>query len=368
MRHSILMKKILIFANSASGLYDFRNELILQLLQEGFAVHVSLPDEEKVPELAKEGCKVYHTPLDRRGINPIKDIILMRAYHKLLTMIKPDVVLTYTIKPNIYGALCCRLHRVPYIVNITGLGSVFENGGMVQKLVVFLYRLSLKKATCVFFQNQKNREVFEQFRIHGKKARIVQGSGVNLDKHCFEEYPSKEKPVTFLYVGRIMREKGMDELFYAAKKLKQDYPDVVFELVGYYEEDYKELTEQYEKEGIVHLVGYQSIIHPYYKNAWAVLMPSYHEGMSNVILEASATGRPVLASNIPGCQEGFDDGVTGFGFSARDKEALLVTLRKFLMLPYEEKVQMGRNARSKMEQKFDRQQVVSAYMEEIRNC
>ena len=358
------MKKVLILANSASGLYDFRNELVLSLLKE-YEVHVSLPDADKVPELAGEGCKVHHTPIDRRGVNPVKDMGLLLSYWKLIGEVKPDVVLTYTIKPNIYGNLCCRMKRIPYIANITGLGSVFENGGIIQKLVVFLYKMALKKAACIFFQNKKNQQIFEQYGILGKKARMVPGSGVNLDRHRFEEYSSKEEKMIFLYVGRVMKEKGIEELLYAAKAICQEYPQVIFRLVGNYEDDYKDVIEQYEKEGILELIGYQKEIHPYYKEAAAVLMPSYHEGMSNVILEASATGRPILASNIPGCQEGFDDGVTGFGFPARDKEALLEALRRFLKLSYEERAQMGRNARAKMEREFDRMQVVNAYMEEI---
>ena len=358
------MKKVLILANSASGLYDFRNELVLSLLKE-YEVHVSLPDADKVPELAGEGCKVHHTPIDRRGVNPVKDMGLLLSYWKLIGEVKPDVVLTYTIKPNIYGNLCCRMKRIPYIANITGLGSVFENGGIIQKLVVFLYKMALKKAACIFFQNKKNQQIFEQYGILGKKARMVPGSGVNLDRHRFEEYSSKEEKMIFLYVGRVMKEKGIEELLYAAKAICQEYPQVIFRLVGNYEDDYKDVIEQYEKEGILELIGYQKEIHPYYKEAAAVLMPSYHEGMSNVILEASATGRPILASNIPGCQEGFDDGVTGFGFPARDKEALLEALRRFLKLSYEERAQMGRNARAKMEREFDRMHVVNAYMEEI---
>ena len=361
------MKKILILANSASGLYDFRNELLLRLLKEGYEVHISLPDEDKVPELAAEGCRVYHTPLDRRGMNPVRDMKLMRAYDRLLAQIKPDVVLTYTIKPNIYGNLCCRRRHIPYLVNITGLGSVFENGGMVQKLVVFLYRMALKSASCIFFQNEMNREIFEKYGIRGKKSRLVSGSGVNLERHCAEEYPAQTEPVRFLYVGRLMKEKGIEELLYAARAMKQEYPDVIFELVGYYEDDYKSIIEQYEKEGIVTLTGYQKIMHPYYQKAWAVLMPSYHEGMSNVVLEASATARPVLASDLPGCREGYDEGITGFGYPARDKEALLAALRKFMALSYEEKKQMGLNARTKMEREFDRQQVVNAYIEEIKS-
>lgn len=358
-------KKILVFANSASGLYDFRNELLVRLLGDGFEVHVSLPDGDTVPELAKEGCKIYHTPLDRRGMNPAKDMGLMAAYDRLIKAIKPDVALTYTIKPNIYASLCCRLHRIPYIVNITGLGSVFENGGPVQKLVVFLYRRALRKASCIFFQNERNREVFDRMRIHGKRTRLVPGSGVSLDRHHFEEYPSREEPVKFLYVGRIMKEKGMDELFYAAKEIKKEVPGVVFELVGYHEDDYRELTARYEQEGIIRITGFQSDMHPFYRSAWAVLMPSYHEGMSNVILEAAATGRPVLASDIPGCREGFDEGATGFGFPPRDREALYAAMKKFLALPYGKKVQMGHDARKKMEREFDRQQVVDAYVEEI---
>lgn len=359
------MKKVLILANSASGLYDFRNELLLELLKE-YEVHVSLPDEEKVPQLAEEGCKVYHTPIDRRGMNPIRDMALFKSYFNLMNKVKPDVVLTYTIKPNIYGNLCCRIKKIPYIVNITGLGSAFENGGMVQKLVVFLYKLALKKAECIFFQNEKNQEIFKQHGIIGKKSRLVPGSGVNLDRHCFEEYPLNSDKTIFLYVGRVMKEKGIDELLYASRKLCSEYSNVVFRLVGNYEDDYKDIIEQYEKEGILELIGYQKEIHNFYKEASAIIMPSYHEGMSNVILEASATGRPVLASDIPGCKEGFDKGITGFGFEARNKDALFEALNSFMELSVEQRALMGKNARIKMENEFDRNQVVMAYIQEIK--
>ena len=362
-----MKKKILILANSASGLYDFRNELLLRLLTD-YEVHVSLPDAETVPELSKEGCVVHGISMERRGMNPLKDSKLMLAYFKLMKEVRPDVVLTYTIKPNIYGSLCARLRRIPYIVNITGLGSVFEGGGMLQKFVVCLYKVALKRAACVFFQNERNREVFRSFGIKGKSDRLVPGSGVNLDRHLFEEYPSKEEPVTLLYVGRIMKEKGTDELLYGAEKIRQEYPYVRFELVGNYEDDYKDIIEEKEKAGILHLTGYQKIIHPFYKAASAVLMPSYHEGMSNVILEAAATGRPVLASDIPGCREGFDEGVTGIGFAPKDKEAFLTAVRRFLQLSYEERKEMGLNARRKVEREFDRKIVVEAYLEEIDKC
>jgi galacturonosyltransferase len=357
-------KKILILANSASGLYDFRNELIIELLKEN-EVYISLPDEEKCPELAYEGCKVYHTDIDRRGVNPVTDVNLIKAYNKLIKDIKPNMVLTYTIKPNIYGGLCCRKSKTPYIVNITGLGSVFENGGMIQKIVVLLYKAALKSAKCVFFQNKTNQEIFENFGIKGKNTRLVPGSGVNLERHFFEKYPDSNTPVKFLYVGRIMKEKGIDEILYAASRIKENYKNVQFEIVGKYEDDYKSVIEEYENKGIIHVTDYQKNIHPYYKEAWAVLMPSYHEGMSNVILEAAATGRPVIASDIPGCREGFDDGVTGFAAKARDKESLYQAMDKFMKMSYEEKVAMGQAARNKVSLEFDRKKVVEAYLGQI---
>lgn len=358
------MKRVLILANCASGLYDFRNELLLKLLED-HEVHISLPDEKEIPQLLEEGCVVHHTGLERRGMNPLKDGRLLLSYHRLIKEIKPSVVLTYTIKPNIYGSICCRLLRIPYLVNITGLGSVFESGGLLRKLVVFLYRFALKKAECVFFQNTRNREIFSELGIKGKKDRLVPGSGVNLNRHQMEEYPSKEEPIRFLFVGRIMKEKGIDELLYAAEELKKEYPGVLFEIVGSYEEDYQELLEEKEKKGIVRLTGYQKEIHPYYKAAAAVVVPSYHEGMSNVVLEGAATGRVVLASLIPGCMEGIEEKVTGFGFAPRDKDALLLALRRFMKLSYEERVEMGKNARKKIEREFDRSIVVDAYTEEI---
>lgn len=359
-----MKKRVLILANNASGLYDFRNELLLRLLKE-YEVHVSLPDADEVPEIAEEGCIVHHTFLERRGMNPVKDGKLMIKYLKLIREVKPDVVLTYTIKPNIYGSLSSRIMRVPYIVNITGLGSAFEEDGLLRKLVVFLYKVALKKASCVFFQNAKNKDIFAGFGIKGKKARLVPGSGVNLDRHVFEEYPSKDDPVKLVFVGRIMKEKGIDELLYAAEKIKQEFPEVIFQLIGSYEDDYKETVERLQQDGIVEFIGYQKIIHPFYKDATAAVMPSYHEGMSNVILEAAATGRPVLASDIPGCREGFDDGFTGIGFVPRDKQAFYEAVKRFMNLSYEERKEMGKNARKKIEREFDRRIVVESYIEEI---
>ena len=355
------MKKVLILANSSGGLYDFRNELVLELLKE-HNVYVSVPDQVAVDKLAEEGCQMIHTDINRRGMNPIQDLGLFRNYWKLLRELKPDVVLTYTIKPNIYGGFCCRLLGIPYIVNITGLGTTFERGGMLKTMVVTMYRTALKKAKCIFFQNDRNKQIFEENDIFGQKAKRVNGSGVNVEKYQFEDYPGREKP-KFLFVGRLMKEKGIEEYLYCAKKYAKR---AEFDIIGYCEEAYEEEVKQLEQQGIVKFHGFQKDVQTFYKDADAVVIPSYHEGMSNVLLEAAACGRPVLATNIPGCKEAVEDNMTGLLFTARSAEALESTIECFLAMPMKQRESMGQAARVKIEQEFDRRKVVESYMEEIR--
>lgn len=357
------MKKILILANSSGGLYDFRNELVLKLLKE-YQVAVSLPDQVRTKELSKEGCKVVHTPINRRGVNPLEDIKLAGTYKRLLKQEKPDLVLTYTIKPNIYGGFCCRCMKIPYISTVTGLGSTFQKQGLLLKMIVAMYRMGLKKADCVFFQNQENQKIFERYHIMGKTSRLVKGSGVNLKRHAPEPYPVG-KETRFLFVGRMMKEKGIEELLEAAKVLHG--PEVIFELLGYCDEDYQDKLDENEREGIIKQLGFDPDVHEYLKSASALVLPTYHEGMSNVLMEASATGRPVIATNISGCKEIFKEGVTGFGCEPKNSEDLIRALRKFLKLSQEEREEMGRNARRKMEQEFDREKVAEAYFEQVQS-
>ena len=354
------MKKVLILANSSGGLYDFRNELLLELLKE-HKVYVSVPDEAAVDKLKAEGCEVIHTDINRRGMNPVQDLGLFKSYWKLLKEIKPDVVLTYTIKPNIYGGFCCRLQKIPYIVNITGLGTTFERGGMLKSMVVTMYQTALKKAACVFFQNDRNKQIFEENGIYGQKSKRVNGSGVNVEKFGYEEYPGREKP-KFLFVGRLMKEKGIEEYLYCAKKYAKR---AEFDIIGYCEEAYENRVEDLQREGVLKFHGFQSDVRSFYKDADAIVIASYHEGMSNVLLEAAATGRPVLATNIPGCKEAVEDNMTGLLFTPRSAEALESTIEYFLSMPLGQRKSMGQAARVKMEQEFDRRRVVESYMEEV---
>ncbi len=355
------MKKIMILANSSGGLYDFRNELVLKLLGE-YQVVVSLPDQVRTKELEEEGCKVVHTPINRRGVNPIEDMKLLKAYRKLLKQEKPDLVLTYTIKPNIYGGFCCRYMKIPYISTVTGLGSTFQKKGLLLKMIVTMYRMGLKRAACVFFQNEENQKIFEACHIKGNKSLLVKGSGVNLNRHRFELYPEGEE-VHFLFVGRMMREKGIEELLEAARQLHGE--KVFFDLLGYPDEDDQDRLDDFEKQGCIRQLGFDPDVHEYMKNCSALVLPTYHEGMSNVLMEASATGRPVITTNISGCREIFEEGVTGFGCEPKSSEDLIRALQNFLKLSREERALMGKRAREKMEKEFDREKVAQDYHEEI---
>ncbi len=355
------MRKVLILTNSSGGLYDFRNEFVLALLGE-YQVYISMPDDVKEKELAAQGCRIVKTAINRRGINPLEDLKLYRTYSRMMKDIKPDLVVTYTIKPNIYGGFAAGMRKIPYIATITGLGGAFDRTGMLLKLIVTMYRTGLRKAACVFFQNEENRGIFQRFGITAKKTRMVMGSGVNLERHCYEAYPTGEE-THFLFVGRVMKERGILEYIEAAKALHSDR--VSFDIMGYCDEDYQDLLNALEAEGIIRQIGFHTQVHPYLAAASAIVVASFHEGMSNALIEGAATGRPVIASNISGCLEAFEEGRTGFGFTPGSGKELIGAMEKFLALSVKERAEMGRRGREKMEREFDRRLVTGEYMDEV---
>jgi glycosyltransferase involved in cell wall biosynthesis len=359
------MKRVLVLTNSINGLYSFRREMIQRLVEEGHEVVIAAPPDDKTTFFTQLGCICIETLINRRGTNPIKDLNLLLNYLKILKEIKPNVVLTYTIKPNVYGGIACRIQRVPYISNITGLGTSIENKGFVQKISLGLYKLGLKNAECVFFQNENNKLYFTDNNIVKGKVRLIPGSGVNLVQHSFEEYPEDNGTVRLLFIGRIMKAKGIDELLIAASKVKEKYPQVKFDIVGACEEAYTEKLIEYEKNRIIIQYGRQNDVHSYIKNSHAIINPSHHEGMSNVLLESASTGRPILASNIPGCKEAFDNGISGLGFEAKNSESIFNTIAEFIKMPYKKKIEMGLAGRRKMEKEFNRDFVINAYFDEI---
>ena len=351
--------QILILANHSGGLYDFRKDLISELKKYA-SVTVAVPHNDRWDELLHLADRVIELPIDRRGMNPLHDSKLFHQYRAILKEAKPDLVLAYTIKPNIYGGLACRMARIPYAVNITGLGSAIENGGWLKKFVLALYKPALKGARAVFFENAGNRDTLTATGVVPKGRDVVlSGAGVNLEDYPYQSYP-QEGAVRFLFVGRVMHEKGVDELFAAAKRMKQEYGDSVeFHIVGSFEEGYKPLMDELEKAGVVKYHGYQSDMKRFYAMASCVVLPSYHEGMSNVLLEAAASGRPLITSDIPGCREAVEDGVSGYLCPAKDADALHEAMRRFVELPESWRGEMGRRGRERMEQRFSKTAVVA---------
>lgn len=359
-------KRILVLANNDVGLYRFRKDLLTALLQAGHEVYISLPNGDFVSELMQFGCRFIDTQIDRRGMNPLHDSRLFLQYRAMLKEFKPDLVLTYTIKPNIYGGIACRMAHVPYAVNITGLGSAIENGGWLKKFVLALYKPALKGAKVVFFENAGNRDTLVKTGVvpNGRDV-VLNGAGVNLKDYPYQPYPQDE-PVRFLFVGRVMHEKGVDELFSAAKRMKQQYGNgVEFHIVGSFEEAYKPVMDELEQTEVVRYHGYRSDTKSFYAMASCVVLPSYHEGMSNVLLEAAASGRPLITSDIPGCREAVEDGISGYLCPTKDADALFNTMRRFADLPHERRAEMGRCGRQRMEEQFSKTAVVAKTIEEL---
>lgn len=353
------MKKILILANDVTTIVQFRKELIKALVDAGNQVLVSVPDHPRNAEIEELGAKIVESKASRHGKNPLQDIALLMNYRKLIKLHKPDFVLTYTVKPNAYGGMACGQMKVPYAANVTGLG-VIENKGLLQKIMLTLYKAGCKKAKCVFFQNESNLKFFKEHKVVGDNVHLLPGSGVNVDRFSYLEYPEDER-VNILFIGRIIRDKGVYELAEAAKQYL-DNENVHFTILG--DVEYGSENPFVELEN-VSCMGYNNDIVPFLKEAHAVILPSYHEGMANVLLEGASSGRPILASTIPGCRESFDEGKTGFGFEVKNADSLKCAIDKFLSLSHDEKCQMGKMGREKMEKQFDRKIVINEYFKII---
>lgn len=360
------MKRVLILVNHDVYLWNFRVELIKRLLEVKYEVFISCPYGERIEDIKSLGCKYIETAISRHGTNPIKDIKLFLLYNKTIKKIKPNKVLSYTIKPNIYGGIACRMQKVPYIANITGLGAAVEKAGVLQSFTSFLYKHALRNAQKVFFQNKENQAFFEKKRIALGKHGLLPGSGVNLTKFQPLEYPPDDT-IEFVFISRIMKEKGIDQYLEMAKVIKAKYPNTRFHICGFCEESYEGILHMLQEQGIVQYHGMVKDVREIHKKSHCTVLPSYHEGMANVLLEAAATGRPVLASNVPGCRETFDEGISGFSFEPRSVDSLVQAIERFIALPHEQKAAMGLAGRKKMEREFDRQIVVDAYMREIEN-
>lgn len=361
-----MKKRIVFIGNNSGGLYGFRHELMEEFVLRGYEVTALTPFDTKVEELNKLGITVIETPLKRRSINPAEDLKLLFLYWKLLRKIKPDLVITYTIKPNIYGGLVCRCLKISYASNITGLGTTFQKEGVLKRLAIFLYKVGLKKAKTVFFENAENKRIFINVGIvKEENSCLLNGAGVNLEHYQIADYPVEKGKTRFLFIGRIMQEKGIDELFLAMEKLHTNGVNCSLDMLGGYEEKYEEKVKKYEAEGWLHYYGYQKDVRPFIAKAYCFVLPSWHEGMANTNLECAAMGRPVITSNIHGCLEAVEDGVTGFLCEKQNADSLYEAMKKFTELSYEERKEMGLAGRRRMEEMFDKRNVVAKTLEAL---
>ena len=351
--------KILIAINHSYMLWQMRRELIQRLLGYGEVV-ISTPFVGHEDDFEKMGCRCIEADFDRHGTNPLQELKLLHYYKRLIEKEQPDLVITYSIKPNIYCGLVCRMKKIPYCVNITGLGSAFRRKGIVQAVTV-MYRTAVRGAKAVLFENEQNAELFIKRKIIKPERKFkVSGAGVNLSDYPQKPYPGEQEGIHFLYLGRIMRDKGVNEILAAAERIKAEYGEKVhFDFAGFFDgEECRERVEKLAEEGVIAFHGFQTNPRPFYAASHCVVLPSYHEGMSNVLLEAASTGRALITSDIPGCREAVEDGKTGFLVLPENADAVYEAMKRFLALPSEQRELMGVEGRKKMEKEFDRSKVI----------
>ena len=360
--------KIAILINDTTYAYNLRREIIQRFIKENHQVYVVAEVLLFEKELREMGCQIIGLQIGRHGTNPFSDIRLMMTYRRVLKEIRPDAVLTYNIKPNSYGGMACAMLKIPCYPNITGLGTPIEKPGRIQKLAITLYKTGVRHAACIFFQNSENVEFFRSHNMLAPdaKIRLLPGSGVNLTTHPLLPYPETDR-IRFLFVARIMKEKGIDLFLAAAHKIMSERSDCEFHICGMCDDEkYTRILEEAQKQGIVIYHGQQKDMTPYYRDCSCLLYPSYYpEGMSNVLLEAAASGRPLIVADRSGCREIVDDGQTGYMVPINDEEATINAVHKFLALSHEERKAMGLKGREKVEKGFDREIVVQAYVDEV---
>lgn len=361
------MKTVLILSNHHLYTYNLRRELIQELLNLNYRVVLALPYGEKVDFLKKMGCEFYDVPLERRGTNPITDFKLVLSYLKIFKEVNPDIVLTYTLKPNLYGGLACRIYRSNVIHTVTGLGSVFIRDVSYKKIVIWLNKIAFKNSSIIAFMNEDNRNLYKDMNITqtDQKTMIVAGSGVNLDQFNYSEL-EKTDEIRFTFIARVLKDKGIEEYLGAAQEIKKKYKSVKFEVVGFVdEEEYKKKLDKFEEEGIINYSGKRDDIPFIMAKSSCIVLPSYGEGRGTVLQEGAAIGRPLITTNTYGCRDNVDEGKNGFLCEVADTNSLVKAMEKFINLTLDERVLMGRRSREKAEREFDRQIVVNSYLNKI---
>ncbi|MDV2684412.1 glycosyltransferase family 4 protein [Alkalihalophilus lindianensis] len=362
------MKKVLILANHFITIYAFRRELVKELLEQKYVVYIALPKSDENKYFKDIGCEIIETPLDRRGTNPIADIKLLFQYISVIKDIKPDLVLTYTIKPNTYGGIAARICKVKTLHTVTGLGSVYIQDMWQKNIAIILNKIAFKNASKVVFLNEDNKAFYKEAGIISSfdNTLIVPGSGVNLKNFQYVEQPADQN-IIFTFVGRVLKDKGIEEFLSVAKEVSKKNSRVKFQVVGFVDEEkYIELLRKYENEGIIKYLGKRNDIPDIMAKSSCIVLPSYGEGRGTVLQEGAAIGRPLITCNTYGCKDNVDEGYNGYLCNVADTQSLKNAIEKFILLPSEEKELMGKRSREKAEREFDRKIVIETYISEVK--
>lgn len=360
------MSKVLFLVNHDVVIYNFRLELVERLLQDGHEVYISSPNGERIDKLIQLGCKYEEVELSRHGKNPVQELKLLRYYNELLKRVQPDMVFSYTIKPNIYGGMACQHRKIPYVANITGLGTAVEAPGLMQTITTQLYKIAFRKVQRVYFQNIENMKFFADKKIAVEKHSLLPGSGVNLQRFAVMDYP-EEETIEFVFISRIMKEKGTDQYLEAAEHIRKKYPNTRFHVCGFCEQTYEQQLKELNDNGTIIYHGMVRDVREVLAKTHCTIHPTYYpEGLSNVLLESAACGRPIITTNRSGCKEVIEDGINGYVVEQKNTQDLIQKIEQFIALPRMQKKAMGLAGREKVEKEFDRQIVVDKYMHELK--
>jgi len=366
-----LIKKIIIVANTSWYLFNFRLNLMVHLQNLGYEVIAVAPLDDYSDRIAAYGIRFIPMPMDNKGTNPIKDSLLILRFVQLFISLKPYCILSYTPKCNIYGALAARFLNIHIINNVSGLGTAFIRENLVTKIVKWLYRVSLTKSAKVFFQNNDDLTLFiENGLVKAELTNLLPGSGVDVNRFIPLENLIPRTKFVFLLVARMLKDKGIVEFVDAARSLKNQYPHIECQLLGFLDAKnstaiLSEEMQAWVNEGVVKYLGVSDSVIDFLHQADCVVLPSYREGTPRSLLEAASVGKPIITTDAVGCREVVDDGVNGFLCEPRNADDLKAKMEQMLLLPDAERLQMGRNGREKVLKQFDEQIVINRYVQAI---
>jgi glycosyltransferase involved in cell wall biosynthesis len=368
-----MLSNILIVSNTSWYLYNFRLGLIKLLLEQGYEVFTLAPEDEFSEKLKQTRCHHICLKMDSKGLNPISDLMMKRRLSKLYGEISPNLILHYTIKPVIYGSLAAAKLGIPFINNVTGLGTAFIKTNWLTWLVKGLYRLSQKNADRVLFQNADDRELFVSERLIPENVpqEVIPGTGIDTDYFSPQPYPESNS-ITFLLIARMLWDKGVGEFVEAGRQIKSEFNDVRFQLLGFLDVSNRtaisrEQMQIWTEEGIIEYLGETNDVRPYICNVDCVVLPSYREGLPRTLLEAASMGRPIIATDVTGCREVVDHGVNGYLCKEKDANDLAEKMRDVIKLSCHDRKKMGLKGRKKMEDNFNEKIIVEKIVNRIEN-